>query len=91
MMPRPRLRVVAVLLGGRAAFRGALVLSAPLLLALWGAAAFAPFAVAVGTTLVLSPLVGSGAEKSAGMLWLEPTPDGPNRRAPRPGACWLHI
>ncbi len=65
--PPPR-RVVAVLLAGRGAFRGTVILSAPVLLALWGGQAFAPYAVVVGTTLVLNPLVGSGAEKSAGAL-----------------------
>lgn len=68
MIRPPRLRVVAILLTGRSAFRGTVVLSAPVLLGLWGKDVFAPYALAVGTTLVLSPLVGSGAEKSAGML-----------------------
>lgn len=68
MIAPPRLRLVAVLLAGRGAFRGTIVLSAPVLLALWGDQEFAPYAVALGATLVLSPLVGSGAEKSAGLL-----------------------
>lgn len=68
MTAPPRMRVVIVLLAGRSAFRGTVVLSAPVLLALWGKEAFASYAVAVGTTLVLNPLVGSGAEKSAGKL-----------------------
>lgn len=68
MTARPGMRVVVVLLAGRSAFRGSVVLSAPLLLAIWGTETFAPYAVAVGTTLVLNPLVGSGAEKSAGLL-----------------------
>jgi hypothetical protein len=64
----PNLRTLGVLLTGRAAFRASIVVSAPLLLAAWGPAMFAPYAVAVGTTLVLNPLVGSGTEKSAGTL-----------------------
>ena len=68
MTALPRLRVVAVLLAGRSMFRGTLVLSAPILLSMWGDQAFAPYAVAVGTTLVLNPLVGSGSEKSAALL-----------------------
>jgi hypothetical protein len=60
--------VVATLLAGRGAFRGALVFSAPLLLAAWGPATFAPYALAMGTTLVLNPLVGAGTERAAGAL-----------------------
>jgi hypothetical protein len=44
------------------------VLSAPLLLLAWGPARFGAYAAALGTTLVLNPLVGSGAEKSALLL-----------------------
>lgn len=91
MTARPRLRVVAVLLGGRAAFRGSLVLSAPVLLAIWGDPAFAPYAVAVGTTLVLSPLVGSGAEKSAGMLLARAEAGGGERNSPRVLAAHVTI
>jgi len=65
---RPPLAVVVTLLAGRTAFRSAVVLSAPLLLAVWGPDEFGPYALAVGTTLVLNPLVGSGTEKSAGTL-----------------------
>ena len=64
----PPLRMVLTLLAGRAAFRGMVVLSAPLLLAAWGADVFGPYALAMGSTLVLNPLVGSGTEKSAGTL-----------------------
>jgi len=60
--------VVVTLLAGRAAFRGAIVLSAPLLLAAWGPETFGPYALAMGSTLVLNPLVGSGTEKSAGTV-----------------------
>jgi hypothetical protein len=60
--------VVVTLLAGRAAFRGAIVLSAPLLLVAWGTGTFAPYALAMGGTLVLNPLVGSGTEKSAGTV-----------------------
>jgi len=64
----PPLRVVGVLVAGRVAFRGAVVASAPLLLAAWGTEEFGPYALALGSTLVLNPLVGSGTEKSAGTL-----------------------
>lgn len=67
-MTAPGPATVGVLLLGRTAFRGATVASAPLLLAAWGADRFGAYAAALGTTLVLNPLVGSGVEKSALLL-----------------------
>jgi hypothetical protein len=66
----PPLRVVAGLLGGRAAFRLSQWVSGIALLILWGAEAFATYAVALAVSAWLIVLVASGTEKA--LLTLAP-------------------
>lgn len=55
---------LAALLAGRAAWRGALTVSNVVLLAVWGQAAFADYATAMGTATVLT-LLAASVEKGA--------------------------
>ncbi|WP_412537786.1 hypothetical protein R8Z50_18165 [Longispora sp. K20-0274] len=69
------MRTVATLVAGRGAYRVAQQASEVTLLALWGAAGFAPYAAATGISAWLFALTASGVEKAA--LTLIPRGDGP--------------
>ncbi|MER7128188.1 hypothetical protein [Streptosporangium saharense] len=61
----PRTRALAMLLGGRAAFRGTVLLSNLALLAVWGAGEYEDYAQAMGSMMFLAPLASIGIEKCA--------------------------
>ncbi|MFI7536499.1 hypothetical protein [Streptosporangium sp. NPDC049376] len=61
----PKTRALVMLLGGRAAFRGTVLLSNLALLAAWGANGYADYAQAMGSMMFLAPLASIGIEKCA--------------------------
>ncbi|GAA3080137.1 hypothetical protein [Streptosporangium carneum] len=56
---------LAALIGGRAAFRGTMLLANLVLLAVWGATDYAGYAQAMGSMAFLAPLASIGIEKCA--------------------------